>query len=844
MAAELLEESRALREQQLRSANPTLLVPPNELQIIFNPRDGSDPRNYDLPVANEVAALFTTDADGLVPEAYITVHERGKDIRRIRYIDPMLEPAAFPLIYPAGCKGYTLGIPLQAPDGKRKDASRREYCCWRMAVREGQFNPLHHCGRLFQEWAVSMFAFMEGDRMNFYRLHQKELKADSYNLQHFLEGLEFDGNPTIGKAIILPATYPGSPRYWTNQFEDAMAIVRYYGRPDIFLTMTCNPSWPEVREVITVTLDEGEEFEEYSTDRPDIIARVFDMKKDALMAELREGRCFGELVAWIFVIEFQKRGLPHLHAILTLKDADKIRTAEEVDRCISAQLPDEDTEKELFDLVTKHHIHGPNCRTNPHAMCKDAKGLCRWNYPKPYNPTTRITEDGRVYCARPDNGRSTAVMVRNEPVPATNKDVAPFCPRLLLKFRCHVYVDLVQDHMAIKYLYKYCTKGPDKAKATIRNDTVVYDEINLHVDSRCVTPPEAMWRLQGRPLIGKSHSTQKLDIHLSGKKAYFRLNEEDAFARDLYYSQVPEFYTLKVEDGSGASVIRTLSHGATSFEQLYWVGEERCATYAIACLRRGITSDDSEWDRTLEEAVGWKSCAQLRHFFALVIVHCRPKEPYILWEKYKRDFSEDYMRTMGEEEALSAAYKKIAEHLARMGKPISEIPTMQPVPQAEWSLEEIDVEAELREAQALYDQLTDAQRAVVDRIIELLLGVNDPTLSKCAYISGHAGTGKSFTYRCIFHLVRALGYRCVATASTGIASTVLPAGRTWHSLFKLPVPITSSTKCPIERSAMLENVDVFILDEAPMMSRFGIECVDDMLRKLHKNPNVPFGGKV
>lgn len=30
--------------------------------------------------------------------------------------------------------------------------------------------------------------------------------------------------------------------------------------------------------------------------------------------------------------------------------------------------------------------------------------------------------------------------------------------------------------------------------------------------------------------------------------------------------------------------------GATSFEQLYWVDGERCATYAIACLRRGITN--------------------------------------------------------------------------------------------------------------------------------------------------------------------------------------------------------------------------------------------------------------
>lgn len=231
MADELMRDTRRGIEEQRRNAGNFEPVPEPQVQILFHPRDGSDPRNYDLPKANEVAAIFTTDADGLVPEAYITVHERGKDIRRLRYIDPMLEPAAFPLLYPAGCKGYTLNIPLLAPDGKRKDASRREYVCWRMAVREGKFNPLHYSGRLFQEWAVSMFAFMEGDRMNFFKLHQKELKADSYNLRHFLEGLEIEGDPTVGNAIILPATYPGSPRYWTNQFEGRKQNITVTGAP-------------------------------------------------------------------------------------------------------------------------------------------------------------------------------------------------------------------------------------------------------------------------------------------------------------------------------------------------------------------------------------------------------------------------------------------------------------------------------------------------------------------------------------------------------------------------------------------------------------------------------------
>lgn len=106
--------------------------------------------------------------------------------------------------------------------------------------------------------------------------------------------------------------------------------------------------------------------------------------------------------------------------------------------------------------------------------------------------------------------------------------------------------------VTMRWLF-FSTKGPDKAKVTIRNNTVVYDEINLHVDSRCVTPPEAMWKLLAKPLIGKSHSTQKLDIHLAGRKvkkhstleAYLRLNEEDAFARGLFYTQVPAYYTFK-----------------------------------------------------------------------------------------------------------------------------------------------------------------------------------------------------------------------------------------------------------------------------------------------------------
>ena len=60
-----------------------------------------------------------------------------------------------------------------------------------------------------------------------------------------------DSNPedigkSIGKRIILPSTYKGCSRNLQQLYQDAMAIIRAYGKPDLFVTITTNPKWPEV----------------------------------------------------------------------------------------------------------------------------------------------------------------------------------------------------------------------------------------------------------------------------------------------------------------------------------------------------------------------------------------------------------------------------------------------------------------------------------------------------------------------------------------------------------------------------------------------------------------------
>ena len=64
-------------------------------------------------------------------------------------------------------------------------------------------------------------------------------------------------------------------------YQDAMAAVRKYGKPDLFITITCNPKWPE----ITAELKPHQKAE----DRPDIVVRVFRIKLNSLINELKKG---------------------------------------------------------------------------------------------------------------------------------------------------------------------------------------------------------------------------------------------------------------------------------------------------------------------------------------------------------------------------------------------------------------------------------------------------------------------------------------------------------------------------------------------------------------------------
>ena len=108
-----------------------------------------------------------------------------------------------------------------------------------------------------------------------------------------------------------------------QQYQDAMAIVRALGKPDLFITITCNPKWKEITDYLLPG--------QTASDRPDLTARVFKLKMKAFLKDLSDG-VLGVQLARIYVIEFQKRGLPHAHILMMLAEEDKPRFAQDYDK--------------------------------------------------------------------------------------------------------------------------------------------------------------------------------------------------------------------------------------------------------------------------------------------------------------------------------------------------------------------------------------------------------------------------------------------------------------------------------------------------------------------------------
>lgn len=186
-------------------------------------------------------------------------------------------------------------------------------------------------GRLFHLYIVDMYCKIEGRRLYYLRTNQSTLRSELYSgLADVRVGVDMS-RETIGKRVILPSSHTGSSKALHQMQQDAMAVVRALGKPDLLVTITCNPNWKEIVDELLPG--------EVPSERPDLICRVFDLKLKEIFNDIKNETIFGKVKGLIHVIEYQKRGLLHDHVVIILAECSKLHTPRDIDRYISAEIP-------------------------------------------------------------------------------------------------------------------------------------------------------------------------------------------------------------------------------------------------------------------------------------------------------------------------------------------------------------------------------------------------------------------------------------------------------------------------------------------------------------------------
>ncbi|CAN6546421.1 unnamed protein product [Malus baccata var. baccata] len=604
----LMEQSEKL-DQQIVGGLIKMLDECNEVVKLF--RLARDRINEGSTIGD--IGQFHTERD-------IVVEHRTDGLQRITKLHPKYMALQYPLLFPYGEDGYRKGLPWN-PNFRGKKPKDMD--------RVGHIDTLLKGGRLFQQYLVDAYATLEEDRLDFIRANQDSLRTEGLKGIH--EALKA-GNATgsaVGKRVILPTSFTGGVRYMINNYQDAMTICRNFGNPDLFITFTCNAKWPEIIE------DLRDKPGCKAEDRPDLISRIFKAKLDHMIKYLKSRKPFGEVESVLYTVEFQKRGLPHCHILLWVKKHYKCHSPYDVDSIISAEIPDQRFDKAGYDAVSQYMMHGPCGAANKFSPCMK-ENKCSKKFPKPFTTKTTFSDEGFVKYKRRDIEN---MFVQKNGIKLDNAFVVPYNRELLLKYQAHINVESCCQSMLIKYLFKYITKGVDRARAVFEDEE--FDEIVAYLNCRYLCPYEAVWRLLQFHIHFRESPVERLSVHLpSDQNVVFRETDDLNHVvnqPNLESTMLTQWFQTNVQDPDARSV---------GFDHLRIVHGILQPTFQAACTFLGLLGDDKEWNNAMLEAVLTASSSQLRQLFVTLVLFCDVADPSALFETHWKTMCDDIMKNM------------------------------------------------------------------------------------------------------------------------------------------------------------------------------------------------------
>lgn len=199
---------------------------------------------------------------------------------------------------------------------------------------------------------------------------------------------------------------------------------------------------------------------------------------------------------------------------------DKYPIASDIDKIISAELPNKEDDPIAFEIISQFMMHGPCGNVNPAALCMK-NGTCSKHFPKKFCANTTVDESGFPIYKRRDDG---SFVLKND-IKLDNRYVVPHNQELVIKYKAHINVEWCNKGRSLKYLFKYINKGPDKTTVVLQESIaknsgnnnegdMQFDEIKSYLDCRYLSASEACWRIYYFDIQYRCVGVKRLNFHL------------------------------------------------------------------------------------------------------------------------------------------------------------------------------------------------------------------------------------------------------------------------------------------------------------------------------------------
>ncbi|XP_022853134.1 uncharacterized protein LOC111374654 [Olea europaea var. sylvestris] len=387
-----------------------------------------DQRVFNTPTTSQVATVWADDDQNTNVRVHdITIYDHSSDSHRVHYNYDCYDPLQYPLLFPFGESGWHEGIKrikniesrnryLPESTGlpntiisateiiENEDkvlevlvlGASKIFCILNGMKKRSQVSCREYYSNKLQIRPTNMYVKIETTKLDYFHNNQKQIRSEIYqDIIDSVKNWETRGYK-IGKKFVLPQSFTYGPRDMLRRYVDGMTIVQRYGKPYIFLTITFNSNWSEIKE----KLKHNDEVQY----RPNLIARVFKAKLEELKKDLYKENIIGPVIAHIYVIKFQKIGFPHTHLLLIFNSGHKISCATDLDRVVSCEIPDKNKYPHLYFVIMKHNMHGHCESLNPKNVCMEVNSSCKNKHPRAYCNSTIFGDSSYPLYRRCDSG--------------------------------------------------------------------------------------------------------------------------------------------------------------------------------------------------------------------------------------------------------------------------------------------------------------------------------------------------------------------------------------------------------------------------------------------------------